>query len=239
MVFSLFKKKKEISIDDNKNKGNEILKLKIQMYEIINKDLANDKFSLFEFDVVKAFFREAQDLNNYDAYLYMFNAIKGWNDSSNINRDAGEYLNNLMKEKQGVLGIRRTNIGGFEYINGIPTNGELQNIMNNGVINNGHLSSGVVSDNPEINLALSPFYSIDGIIFLVSSYKNNNCIILFQFPEEVVDKDLLFKIDPSDFYTSGDNCISPEYILGVLVKEENRITFYDKDQIISVKEFSK
>ncbi len=54
-----------------------------------------------------------------------------------------------------------------------------------------------------------------------------------------MDKDLLFKIDPSDFYTSGDNCISPEYILGVLVKEENRITFYDKDQIISVKEFSK
>ena len=238
-MFSLFKKKEDISIDDNKNKRNEILKFKLQIYEIINKDLANDKFSLFEFDVVKAFFREAQDLNNYDAYLYMFNAIRGWNDSSNINRETGEYLNNLMKEKQGVLGIRRTNTGGFEYINGIPTNGELQDIMNNGVINNGHLSSGVVSDNPDLNLALSPFYSIDGIIFLVSSYKDNNSIILFQFPEEVVDKDLLFKIDPSDFYTSGDNCISPEYILGVLVKEENRITFYDKDQIMSVKDFSK
>ena len=45
-MFSLFKKKKKISIDDN-NKRNEILKLKIQIYEIIKKDVANDKFSLF------------------------------------------------------------------------------------------------------------------------------------------------------------------------------------------------
>ena len=236
MFFGKNNKSGNTIVKDNSNK---ILDLKMKIYEIIGKDLLDNKYSLFSFDIVKDYLRKAQDLDNYNAYSYLFRILYKKNSVATISLSTGEYLNNLLKNCNGVLGIHRTYVGKIDYIDGIPTNINLSDILNNGFINNGHLSSGVVSDNPEINLALSPFYSIDGIIFLVSSYKNNNCIILFQFPEEVVDKDLLFKIDPSDFYTSGDNCISLEYILGVLVKEENKITFYDKDQIISVKEFSK
>lgn len=138
-----------------------------------------------------------------------------------------------MKNCDRVLGIHRTNVGKIDYTDGIPTNINLSDIVNNGFINNGHLSSGVISKNPSMSLAVSPFYDITGLLNLVSSYKNNNVIILFQFPNNIMSKDLYFKGDSKDFYQS-DNCVSPKYILGVIINENNKFEFYSLEQLTSV-----
>ena len=216
-----------------KDDSNKILDLKLKIYEIIGKDLLDNKYSLFSFDIVKDYLRKAQDLGNYNAYSYVFQTLYAINSVATISLSTGEYLNKLIQDCNGVLGIHRTNVGKIDYIDGIPTNINLSDIVNNGFINNGHLSSGAVIENPSISLAVSPFYDIAGLLNLVSSYKNNNVIILFQFPNDIMSKDLHFKVDPKDFYQL-DNRVSPKYILGVIIKENNRFEFYSLEQLTNV-----
>ena len=228
-----FGRNKEIDttiVNDNSNK---ILDLKMTIHEIIDKDLLDNKYSLFSFDIVKDYLRKAQNLDNYNAYSYLFRILYKKNSVATISLSTGEYLNNLLKNCNGVLGIHRTYVGKIDYIDGIPTNINLSDILNNGFINNGHLSSGVISKNPSMSLAASPFYGITGLLNLVISYKNNNVIILFQFPNDIMSKDLYFKVDPKDFYQS-DNCVSPKYIIGVIIKENNKFEFYSLKQLTSV-----
>ena len=217
-------------VEDNSNK---ILGLKIRISEIIRRDFLDNKFSLFSFDIVKEYLRKAQDLGNYDAYSYIFQILSKPNSDATISLSTGEYLNKLMKDCNGVLGIHRTNVGKIDYIDGIPTNINLSDIVNNGFINNGHLSSGMMIENPSMSLAVSPFYNIDGLLNLVSPYKDNNVIILFQFPNDIMSKDLRFNVDPKDFYQS-DNRVSPKYILGVIIKENNKLEFYSLEQLTNV-----
>ena len=216
-----------------KDNSKDILDLQMKIHEIIDKDLLDNKYSLFSFDNVKDYLKKAQDLDNYDAYSYLFQILYEKNSWATISLSTGEYLNKLIKDCDGVLGIHRANIGKIDYIDGIPTNINLSDIVNNGFINNGHLSSGVISKNPSMSLAVSPFYDINGLLNLVSSYKNNNVIILFQFPDDIMSKDLYFKVDPKNFYQS-DNCVSPKYILGVIIKENNKFEFYSLEQLTSV-----
>lgn len=228
-----FGRNKEIDttiVNDNSNK---ILDLKMTIHEIIDKDLLDNKYSLFSFDIVKDYLRKAQDLDNYNAYSYLFRILYKKNSVATISLSTGDYLNNLLKDCNGVLGIHRTYVGKIDYIDGIPTNINLSDILNNGFINNGHLSSGVISKNPSMSLAVSPFYDINGLLNLVSSYKNNNVIILFQFPNDIMSKDLYFKVDPKSFYQS-DNSVSSEYILGVIIKDNNKYDFYSLEQLTSV-----
>ena len=48
-----------------------------------------------------------------------------------------------------------------------------------------------------------------------------------------MSKDLYFKVDPKDFYQS-DNCVSPKYIIGVIIKENNKFEFYSLEQLTNV-----
>lgn len=230
MFFGKNNKSGNTIVKDNSNK---ILDLKMKIYEIIGKDLLDNKYSLFSFDIVKDYLRKAQDLGNYNVYSYVFRILCEKNSVATISLSTGKYLNNLLKDCNGVLGIHRTYVGKIDYIDGIPTNINLSDILNNGFINNGHLSSGVISKNPSMSLAVSPFYDINGLLNLVSSYKNNNVIILFQFPNDRMSKDLYFKVDPKAFYQS-DNSVSSEYILGVIIKENNKYDFYSLEQLTSV-----
>ena len=82
-------------------------------------------------------------------------------------------------------------------------------------------------------LSASSFYYINLLLNLFISFNNNNVIILFQFPDDIMSKDLYFKVDPKNFYQS-DNCVSPKYILGVIIKENNKFEFYILEQLTSV-----
>ena len=112
-------------------------------------------------------------MDNYDAYSYLFRILYEKNSWATISLSTGEYLNKLMKDCNGVLGIQRANIGKIDYIDGIP------------------------------------------------------------IPDDIMSKDLYFKVDPKDFYQS-DNCFSPKYIIGVIIKENNKFEFYSLEQLTNV-----
>ena len=88
-----------------KDNSKDILDLKMKIYEIIGKDLLDNKYSLFSFNIVKDYLRKVQDLDNYDAYSYLFRILYEKNSWTTISLSTGEYLNKLMKDCNGVLGL--------------------------------------------------------------------------------------------------------------------------------------
>lgn len=157
-----------------------------------------------------------------------------------ISLEAGEMINNLMKDPNYYGAIHRTYLGKMEYQNGIPSIPELDSIMEDGLINNGHgMSSAAFSDNPSLSLTTSPLIGIAGIGNFCSKYKENNVIILLKFPKDKVDDELSFKGDSAkDIYdTKKGLCfIKPEYVMGAFIEEEDKQKYFTREQILSVKQ---
>ena len=102
--------------------------------------------------------------------------------------------------------------------------------MCNGLINNGHINAtggGVfLNEAPDVALTMTPFRGISGIINLAGSYKGNNTAVIAAFPKDLVTEDLenkenkenqIYMIIMVDF-----DYIKPEYIVGALIKDNNR-----------------
>lgn len=225
----------------NKKLDSRILEKKKTIEGIIAKANKEGRFSLYEFLCVQETFKKCEELNDYEKYMFFYDLVSGWDSKCHLTRSAGEYINEQMNSVDNVLAIHRANLGEIEDREGIPFNSNLNSIMSEGLINNGHGMQGAFDANPSLALTTSPMKGFSDLINLVSSYKSNNVTVLLQFPKELVSDDLSFKTK-EPFYTKKDNLnyIDPNYILGAIVKRENDLDeLYTRDELLKSMDYTK
>lgn len=231
MNFTNFFKKKKLD--------SRIVEKKLELEKILKQALIDNRYSLYEFDYLKDLLTRSEGINDYEKYELFYKMIGGWDQICKLTRDSGNFINDKMKNKDMILGIHRSNLGDMELTDGILSNVNLASIMNDGLINNGHGMQGGISNVPSVSLTVSPLEGVSGFINLVSNYKNNNVVILLEFPRELLDEDLHFINDESasKIYLEKDGIryINPDYILGSIVKHDGIDEFYSKEQLMSVK----
>ena len=208
--------------------------------EIINKinkrkDLAKmqDRYSLFEFDCVK------NSLSNNNALETIYNLLEEWDDISNIQYNTGVLLNELIEDPHVILAIHRTKFK-YQKFDSYKHNEDLENIMCNGLYNNGHANAvggtAVQDGIPDVALTMTPVSGIAGIINLVSIYKGSNTTVIAAFPREYVTDDLENKVNMENKiydYHNGFYYIKPKYLVGAIIKDiDNYDTFYLRDEIL-------
>ncbi len=225
----------------NKKLDSRILEKKKIIEEIIAKANNEGRFSLFEFLCVQNMLGKCEELNDYEKYMFFYDLVSGWDSKCYLTRSAGEYINEQMNSVDNVLAIHRTNLGEIEDRDGLPFNSNLNSIMSEGLINNGHGMQGAFDANPSLALTTSPIKGFSDLINLVSSYKSNNVIVLLQFPKELVSDDLSFKTKEPFYNKRGNlNYIDPNYILGAIVKRENDLDeLYTKEELLKSMDYTK
>lgn len=213
-----------------------IVSKKADVDALIKKAMEDDRYSLFEFKPIIEMLQRCESINSYEKYEFFYNLINGWDSISSISRNSGEYINEeMVNHPESILGIHRAFLGNMEYNDGIPSNSNLNSIMKDGLINNGHSMQGAVVDTPSLALTVSPLDTITGFINLVGSYKSNNVIVLLEFPRDKVEDDLHFKDGSFDVYIEKDGLryINPKYILGAIVKDDGKDCFYSREQLLN------
>lgn len=217
-----------------------IVAKQLEKDEKIRKAHEVGRYSFFENDFANEFLDKCVQVNDYDRYITFYNMIESWDDVCNLSLESGEYVSNLwLSDLDKIPAIHRTNLGPYEHEFGIPQNNLLEEIMDRGLINNGHGMQGAFVGTPSLALTTMPLDSFTGMINLFGSYKSNNTTIILQFPRELVRKDLEFTSkDASKIIydnSNGLNIIKPEYILGAIVKSDDGLDqYYSKEQILSV-----
>lgn len=213
--------------------------LRNKIYKKIDLARVEDRYSLFEFDCVKKKF--FNDFTNTDAIESLYDLLEGWDSSSRIPYNTGVLLNELIEDKNIVPAIHRTkfkytNIGDYKH------NDDLENIMQNGLYNNGHANAvggtAVQDGIPDVLLTMTPLRNISGIINLVGRLRGSNTTVIAAFPKELVTEDLENKRGmETSLYDYHDSFyyIKPEYIVGALIKDNDRSkldAFYLKNEIL-------
>ena len=216
-----------------------IISKEMEIEERIDDAIKNNRYSAFCFDTFRKPLYTFKSQNDYEKYEMFYEMILEYDQRCKLPYEVGNMINSVMKDPNYTAAIHRTYIGNIEYVDGMPTNSILSSIMSDGLINNGHLSSGGYTDDPSLALATSSLSGIGDLANLFFSYKNNNVTILFRFPEKLVNKDLDFRdaFASSEIYERKNEkyYIKPEYILGVIVKEDQQDKFYSREQLLSVK----
>ena len=198
--------------------------------------MADDRYSFFEFDYCREVLQKMERLNDFKRYEFFYNLMYGWDEVCNFDRETGEYLNSLFVDPNYVTAIHRGYLGPINP-NEVMANRNISDIMNLGLINNGHGMQGVFDDIPSLALTTTPMTSFGDLINLVGSYKDNNATVVLQFPTEEVDSDLSFKGKDVYIKRNGINYIDPKYVKGIIVKQENaRDKYFSKEELLGLKQ---
>lgn len=205
--------------------------------KIIQNALVNDRFSLYMFDCIKNIIFDPNKPDDQIEFIY--DTLKYWDENSHIPYETGRLLNELEQDDTIEPAIHRTYFR-YETINNYKHNESLEDIMCNGLINNGHINAiggGVfLNEVPDVALTMTPFRGISGIINLAGSYKGNNTTVIAAFPKDLVTEDLENKENKENqIYDHHGNFdyIKPKYILGALIKNKTGLdTFYLKNEVL-------
>ena len=231
MSVNLFKK-----VEEKKRKE----EIKNKMIDIINSSVAEGRYSLFMCKYMQEI-RNSKHIS-LENLQWFYDTCSEWDKMCNLPLEFGLKLEELTKDDSIVLGIRRIRLQYGERENGIPTSEELDYIMRNGEVNNGHSTAigGVaMSKLPDPSLAFTPIKkSFGGYINLVCPYHDSNTVLIAAFPSDVVDDSLGIKDKDkaSDIYILSDDnpVVRPECLLGAIIKNENGFDeFYTRDEILS------
>lgn len=212
------------------NIKSDILKQKAEVLK--EKKHMEGKFSIFDTKFAKNI-----EKNGYSNYV--FDVFEDWNERCNIPLEAGLELYKLSENPDQLLAIHRTHICDFHNENGSVKSNDVVDIANNGLINNGHLSSGAYTEVPEPSYTLSPLSDLSGFINLVASYKQNNAVIIYSLPSNCVNEDLEF-INSESFkkiynFDNGIVRIKPELIVGMILKNPNATDiFLTRDDMLNL-----
>lgn len=189
-------------------------------------------FSLFNSKVGKDIFSKGL---NYDALEFFYDLYKGWDETGgDIPIELGNYLESLIEDPNILLGIHRS--GAITY----PHNtGVLESVFENGLTNNGDISSGVYTERPEPDKTVSFVDAIlNLVIMLKSSYKSSTGAVLVGIPAEYMDENKCMKKEHfDDIYdtSSGMPNIRKEFMLGYLTSVDGEYKFVTKEEILQNK----
>lgn len=211
---------------DRKNKR---LDAKIEL--IKKKDMLKGRYSLFETTFAKEFF--AKDLD-YEKREYFFDLIEGWDEKCNIPYNIGVSLDRISNDN--TVMIHRTKL---DIDNDVENNEKLQSIMNDGLKNYGHgnaVGGSAFIEEPPLTLTMTPLKGISGWINLLSTWHENDSVIIAAFPKEFVKSDGEFANDKSAnliYNYSGEvPSIKTDYLVGAIIKKEDGLDeFYTRDEI--------
>lgn len=208
----------------------------IEEYE--KKSVIENKYYLLSSD----FFKDIVNNNELDDknLEFFYDICKEWDDYGSIELEVGHMLESLIKNPDYRIGIHRT--PSFSSIDAEGNlHSELANdIFENGLINNGDLSSGVVNtDVPEPSKTVSPINNImDAVMYFKASYKQSNIGVLAAFPTKYVDKELNFNDNyAAEIYNTTDigaytqYSIKPKYLIGVVYQDHGNCKFFTKDEV--------
>lgn len=190
------------------------------------------RYSLFNSRFVKEIFDNKKI--NYSGLRYYFDLIKEHDKNCKIPYNIGLSID-AFTEYNNIF-VHRTKLN---YEN--EESDELYSIMKDGLKNYGHtgvLAGGSTNINPNVTLTMTPLDGLAGYINLISSYKDNNTIVLAAFPKEIVDKEGNILTDYNEVYDNLEKepTFKEKYMLGAFVKGNNELwDFYLKDQIIENK----
>ena len=201
----------------------------------IDNAKVNDRFSIFMFNCVKD---KVFDENIKDDYLEMlYDILEPWDDQCKLPYNTGVLLNELEQDNTIIPTVHRTFFK-YEDINGYKHNNDLDDIMCNGLINQGHTNAtggpAVEEGAPNLSLTMTDIKDIGGILNIIASYRGSNTTIVAAFPKTIVDKNLT-NLNDNEIYDihNGYYYIKPKYILGALIKNDNNLdSFYLKNEIL-------
>ena len=196
------------------------------------------RFSLF---YTRCFNEKLNECISYEKIKYLFDLFKKWDDVCKIRYDVGVKIDNLAYNN--IVLIHRTKLDLNKDELGIPKNNDLFDIMNNGLINYGHGNArggSAFSDSPpSLRLTSTILNGIPGYINLLSSFKDNDCIILLCFSKSFINKEgdsvdrKYFKYIYSREINGGYQ-VNSKYMYGAILKKNGEFDeFYTKDEIIN------
>lgn len=171
--------------------------------------------------------------------------LKEWDKVLNIPYELGIYLQDLIsnQDKEGYyIGVHSSssindrNSSNYEEI---VNNEIIYNIFNNGLVNNGDLSSGV-SLQYRYNEIYNTVSRTEDMFHLVlgikSRYKGSRGGFILKFPKEYVDKDLNIKNGYGSMIydvKNGSQYIRPEFILGYVgIDKDDKYIWYPKEMFV-------
>lgn len=228
---------------------NPIDKIKLKkLQELIDqkrkKNKENGKYSLFYSKKIDNIFFKYKNAK-YSSIKDLYNMISSWDNRCKLSYEDGVSLDEISNDPNYTIAIHRTNLG----LDNISKSNELKDIMTNGLTNYGHMNafggSGFIKS-PHLGLTTSVFSGIDGYINLIASYKNNDAVIIFAFPSDIVNGELdIKKNHEQEIYNYDERymyqaTIKPEYIIGVLVKgKEGKLDkFYTREELLNIKKIT-
>ena len=137
--------------------------------------------------------------------------------------------------------IHRTRLDLDTSSTGLPNNEDLYNIMNDGLMNYGHMNAvggGAYSSTPpSLNLTMTPLSGLTGYINFIASYHGNDTVIIAAFPKELVNEDgENNNVDWNQIYDLSEYPprVKREFIAGALLKKSSGLDeFYTRDEIVN------
>ena len=223
-LFNRKKEDKEPAVDER------VKEIKDRIELIKQEAETKGRFSLFHAQYMIDLFDR---MTEYDKVEYFYDLIKGHDEKCKIPYEVGMQIDKLVSTER--VYIHRTKF----YLNtdnhNDPECDQLYSIMNDGLKNYGHTNAGgKVAGLPNLDLTMSPLEGIPGYINLVSSYKDNDTVIIAAFPKNVLKEDGYPVKDYSDIYDMVDNtpAVKPQYIVGALLKKDEGFwDFYYRNEI--------
>lgn len=165
-----------------------------------------------------------------------------WDEELNIPYDLGIYLENLINNQDignYYIGVHSssavTDFNAFTK-EAVLNNRVISNIFNEGLINNGDLSSGAsnIGYYNEVYNTVSKANSIFSLLLGIKSrYKKSRGAFILKFPKEYVDENLILKNGMGAMIydiKNGLQYIKPEFILGYVgLDKDDKYTWYPKE----------
>lgn len=199
--------------------------------KIREQALIDNRYSLFDFSCVRKCI-EKDDIEIY-ALNSIYDIVSGWDELSKLDIETGKLLDRLEQNGDVTVGFHRTKLD----LDG----NDLEDIMENGLINYGHINAyggtAVLSNLPPLSLTMTPLSGITGLVNLTGRYHDNNTTILAVFPSNIVDDELNTKNERNSDVYNIDNeknpRIKPDYLIGALIKNSDGLDkFYTRDELI-------
>lgn len=150
---------------------------------------------------------------------FMLNLAKQYDEYGYMSEELGMELDSLFEDENYAIGIHRT---GYNYMD----QKMIDNIFNEGLINNGHIMQGGMAGNFDIEKTVSIFRDftvLNGQLKAANSYKGSQGCIIVKIPKSYLGK-ADGPIEP--IYYKHDNVtkLLPEFVYGYIpVDNEGRL----------------
>lgn len=201
-----------------------IKKMDAHIDECISKNI----YTIFGSNYAKNIFAKKLSV---DRLTFFYDLFKEWDNQIAVPKEIGEYLESLINDEKLIIGIHRTRISS-DFENDITMKG----IIQNGLRNYGDLSSGAVSDNPNLSKTVSfPGNLLNLMILLKSTYKGSTGGFVLAFPSEIIDDEGTITTENSKLIYDKINNVShikPEYIIGYVDNSYGVMNFYSKEELL-------